>query len=116
MKVLVNFIKKTKELQNHLEKDFPEENREEYIETIDAILRERQEYLNELPDISMALDERNKQEIMNLESHIQELLKNHQMQIKNDLKTLNLKKQKGNKYAEQYGNFSVDGMYLDKKK
>lgn len=116
MKALVGFIKKTKQLQTHLEKGFPEENREEYIEIIDRLLGERQQHLNELPDLSSVLDERNKQELVSLEGQIQELLKTYRGKIKDDLKTLQLQKRKGNQYSEPYGNFSVDGMFLDKKK
>lgn len=116
MKALVEFIKKTKQLQSHLEKGFPNDNREEYIETIDSLLVERQQILNELPDLSSILDERNKQEMINLEKQIQELMKNYQGIIKDDLKTLQLQKRKGNQYSEPYGNFSVDGMFYDKKK
>lgn len=116
MRALVEFIKKTKQLQSHLEKGFPEDNREEYIRTIDRLLEERQQLLNELPDLSIALDDRNKQEMISIENQIQELMKSYQGKIKEDLKTLQLKKRKGNQYSEPYGNFSVDGMFYDKKK
>lgn len=114
--ILVAFIKKTKELQIHLEKEFPEEEREGYIRTIERLLEERQGILTNLPDLSTVLDERNKAEMISLETKIQELMKKHQEKIKTDIKTLQLQKQKGSQYTEQYENFSIDGMFLDKKK
>lgn len=114
--ILVAFIKKTKELQIHLEKEFPEEEREDYIGTIERLLEERQGILTDLPDLSTVLDERNKVEMISLETKIQELMKKHQEKIKTDIKTLQLQKKKGQNYSDPYSNVSADGMFLDKKK
>lgn len=115
MEALVKFIKKTKQLLSHLETDFPADEREEYIESIQIMLNERDLLLKELPDLKQ-LDQAIKDEFMNLEQKLQSLLAAHQNKIKNDIKSLSLQKKKADQYADPYGSFSVDGMYLDKRK
>ncbi|MDQ0157104.1 hypothetical protein [Robertmurraya andreesenii] len=115
MEALVRFIKKTKQLLAHLEAEFPTDDREEFIETIQGMLNERELILKELPDLG-ELSQNNKEELRKLEYKLKTLLENHQSKIKQDIKLLSLQKKKSDQYADPYGNFSIDGMYLDKKK
>ena len=115
MEILVEFIKKTKELLVHLEVEFPTEEREAYIETTNQLLDKRGELLSQLPDLR-SLKESNKVELVNLETKIQSILQSQQGKIKKDLQVLQLQKKKTNKYADPYGDVSFDGMFLDKKK
>lgn len=115
MEILVEFIKKTKELLTHLEEEFPTEEREVYIKKTNQLLDERGTLLNQLPDLR-TLKESNKVELVNLETKIQSILENQQNKIKKDLQMLQLQKKKATKYADPYGDISFDGMFLDKKK
>ncbi|MBU8881205.1 hypothetical protein BGM26_19970 [Bacillus sp. FJAT-29790] len=115
VEILVKFIKKTKLLLTHLETESPSIEREEYIGTIHQLLDEREQLLSQLPDLH-ALNENVKEELIQLETKIQSLLSNQKSAIKQDLQLLQLQKKKTNKYADPYGNVSVDGMFLDKKK
>ena len=115
METLVEFIKKTKELLAHLEVDFPVDDRESYLEKINQLLNEREQLLNHLPNLS-DLKESTKEEMVHLETKMQSLLKNQQNVIKKDLQLLQLQKKKTSKYVDPYGDISLDGMFLDKKK
>lgn len=115
MEILVEFIKKTKGLIAHLEGDFPAEEREAYIEKTNQLLDERGELLSQLPDLRL-LNESTKVDLVNLETKIQSILQSQQSKVKKDLQLLQLQKKKTNKYADPYGDISIDGMFLDKKK
>lgn len=115
MEPLVTFIKKTKELKAHLESEWPADKRDEYIEKLNTLLHERQQSLQQMGDLS-ALNESSKTELVNLEKTIQALMKKHHESIKQDIKVLQLKKQKNQFYANPYENLSTDGTFLDKKK
>lgn len=115
MEILVEFIKKTKELLAHLEGEFPTEEREAYIEKTHQLLDERGKFLSQLPDLR-TLKDSTKVELVNLETKIQSFLENQQSIIKKDLQMLQLQKKKATKYADPYGDISFDGMFLDKKK
>lgn len=115
MDALVQFIKKTKELVSLLEEDFPVNQRDEQIQKMNQLLEDRQVILKEVPDLS-SLPEHTKLELRNLEHKLQLLMKKQKEKIKQDLKTLQLKKQKGNQYSNPYENLAADGMFLDKKK
>lgn len=116
MSPIALFIKKTKELEGHLKKDLPKEDREPYIETIQRLLEERQELLSQLPDLSDMLEESTKQDMISLENTINTLLSKKMSIIKQDLRVLQLQKNQNNQYENPYGNISADGMFLDKKK
>ncbi len=115
MESLVGFIKKTKELLSHLEGDFPRDERESYMEKTNQLLEERGQLLNKLPNLS-ELNESTKEEMVQLEKKMQSLLNAQQNMIKKDLHLLKLQKNKTSQYQDPYGDFSIDGMYLDKKK
>lgn len=115
MEALVQFIKKTKELEKILDEQIPSEDREEYLIKIQELLDERQKHLSEFPDLS-ALREHTKLELMELEKKINSLMEQQKENIKKDLRTLQLKRKKNKQYSDPYGNFSIDGMFLDKKK
>ncbi|MBY0123444.1 hypothetical protein [Bacillus sp. S/N-304-OC-R1] len=115
MEALVKFIKKTKQLLTHLENDLPVNGREEYIETTLKLLDEREQILKQLPDLK-ALDQDSKAELAKLEGRMQTLISNHQNVIKKDIQLLHKQKKNTHQYADPYGNISIDGMFLDKKK
>ncbi|MDZ5471979.1 hypothetical protein SM124_09485 [Bacillus sp. 31A1R] len=116
MNELVSFIQKTKELEAHLNKAFPIEGRETYIEEVFKLLEERQVILNQLPDLSKVLEERVKEDLIQLESRISTLLAEKMTFVKDDLRILQQRKNTNNQYENPYGNISADGMFLDKKK
>lgn len=116
MEELILFIKKTKELQHHLEKELPVDEREVYIQELNLLLEERHKLLNQLPDLSSKVENEVKLELMTMEEKLKPLL-NHKLNvIKIEIRTLQLKKVKNNQYENPYGNISADGMYLDRKK
>lgn len=115
MESLVLFIKKTKELLTLLEEEFPSDKRDEYISRMQGLLEERQQLLNNFPDLS-SLREHTKLELMELEKRISVLMEQQKEDIKKDLRILQLKRKNNSQYSDHYGNFSIDGMYLDKKK
>lgn len=117
MEELVQFIEKTKQLKNHLEKEFPnkEDESKKYIEIMNQLLEDRQHILNQFTNLS-DIDETLKKELIESEEKIKSLMGHHSKNIKQDIKTLQLKKQKGNQYSNPYNNISADGMFLDKKR
>ncbi|MDF1507858.1 hypothetical protein PZE06_06640 [Robertmurraya sp. DFI.2.37] len=115
MRELDQFMTVSKELKTLLEGEFLIEQREEQIEKMDELLEKRQNFLNELSDLSH-LNEETKLELARQEQEIQALMEQRKNMIKQDIKTLQLKKQKNEQYANLYENLSVDGMFLDKKK
>lgn len=112
---LVQFVEKTKELRSLLEKDTPAQERDEYIDKINQLVKDRELFLTETRDLS-SLAENEKTELVNLEQEIKHLMLKQKNIIKQDIKTLKLKKQKGNQYANPYENLAADGMFLDKRK
>lgn len=116
MDQLFLFIRKTKELKSILIEKNPSQQREEMIQKVEGLLVERQEILTGLQDVLASLNEPTKLELVAYENELQALMEKHQKDIKQDLKTLQLKKQKENQYSNPYENMSIDGMFLDKKK
>lgn len=117
MEILAQFVEKTKQLQSHLEQGLPtdEDKRDAYIQAIDELLEERQQLLINLPNLA-ELEAEMKQQLKDSESQLNRLMNNHSQQIKQDIKTLQLKKQKNDYYSNPYGNIAADGMFLDKRK
>lgn len=117
VEVLVQFINKTKQLKTHLEREYPksEEESKEYSQLMNQLLDERQHLLNQFTNLT-SLDKGLKKEMLELEEQIKTLMNNHSMKIKQDIKLLQLKKQRGNQYSNPYENLAADGMFLDKKK
>ncbi len=116
MKELDEFINKTTKLAEILDAGLLSEGREEYIQSIQDLIGEREQLLKTLPDLSKVLDNNAKQELINLEKKISRLMLEQRNTIKKDLQVLQLKKKKSNNYANPYENLSADGMFLDKKK
>ncbi|MFD2442696.1 hypothetical protein ACFSO7_01635 [Bacillus sp. CGMCC 1.16607] len=116
MNELVQFIKISNALLEHMEKGLPEESREEFIQVIHELLEKRQMFLDSLPDLTNILDLTVKHNLLETEKRIQALLSSFSENIKEDLKMLQLKKKKNNHYANPYGDISADGMFLDKRK
>ncbi|MGG0720035.1 hypothetical protein ABE096_21010 [Robertmurraya massiliosenegalensis] len=119
MKELEQFIIVSRELKALLEEDFQNDQREKQMNKIDELLQLRQKWLKELSDLSQLasqLDEKTKLELVHQEKEIQTLMQKKKNVIKQDIKTLQLKKQKNDQYANPYENLAVDGMFLDKKK
>lgn len=117
VEILAQFVEKTKQLQSHLEQGLPtdEDKRDAYIQAIDELLEERQQLLINLPNLA-ELEAEMKQQLKDSESQLNRLMNNHSQQIKQDIKTLQLKKQKNDYYSNPYGNIAADGMFLDKRK
>lgn len=115
MENLVLFIKKTKELKVHLEKTFSFAERDKEIAKLEVLIKERQRLLQQLPDLS-TLPEHTKKDLVKLEKEIHILLKKQRNEITNELKMFQLQKKKSQQYADPYGDFSIDGTFLDKKK
>lgn len=115
MNLLARFIKASKELKGLLEQEVNNDDRDRVIQKIEELLTERQKCLAELSDLS-SLTEKSKEDLVKLEKEIQVLMENQKNVIHKEIKTLQLKKQKNNHYANPYENLSVDGMFLDKKK
>lgn len=115
MEVLKQYIETSKELKTLLEKEFSAEERDTHIQKTEELLNTRQLLLNQFPDLS-ALQESAKAAIVQLEKEVQALMEKQKEQIKKDIKTLQVKKQKNQQYADPYGDLSTDGMFLDKKK
>lgn len=115
MKELEQFILVSRELKGLLEEDFHNDQREKQINKIDELLLLRQSWIKELSALSH-LDEKTKIELVHQEKEIQTLMQEKKNVIKQDIKTLQLKKQKNDQYSNPYENLAVDGMFLDKKK
>ncbi len=116
MENLSEFIRKTEELLAHLESNFPtSDERDTYLVKTNQLLNEREQLLSRLSNLS-TLEEAQKSEMIQYETKLQALLKKQQTEIKKNLQLLRLQKNKTVKYQDPYGDISVDGMYLDKKK
>lgn len=115
MNILAQYIKKTQQLKKHLEKDWAANERDANIKLMEQLLEERREYLQDFPDLS-SLEDRHKKQLAQLETELQTLMNEKLNAIKQDIKTLYLKKNKGNQYNNPYENVSIDGTFLDKKK
>ena len=98
----------------------PEEvYREEYIEEIHKMLDEREEIIQSLKQVGFKYDENNSQHklLYELDSGIKERLNKFMDEIKDDIKELNLAKQKEIQYISPYQDLvNREGRYYDGKK
>ena len=95
------------------------EERDQFIEMIHQKLEERQVAIDELVAVGFVFDENNKMHVtlQELDKGIQERLSKVLLDIKVDLKNLQVSKKNEQQYVTPYSNVQVmDGMYYDKKK
>ncbi|MFC7372997.1 hypothetical protein ACFQPF_15260 [Fictibacillus iocasae] len=107
----------TEKIHAHVTSGLPEEDgREEYIETLNELIVNRQLVIEQLPDLYTEEELKMGMTILHLNEVIDPLLEKHLNSIRNSLSLLNKKKQKSSQYANPYQAVSGDGMFFDKKK
>ncbi|HEX6922324.1 MAG TPA: hypothetical protein VF149_00755 [Bacillales bacterium] len=105
----------TKKLHSHLSKGLPETDREEYIERIESLLEERQQWIVEYSASSEG-GNRTGHDIAEYEQEIQKMIGDMFEQIREDVHRLRRQKTTSQRYANPYRGGSADGMFLDKRK
>lgn len=115
MEILKQYLQTSMELKSILQEEITFTEQDHYLEKVEYLIAKRQSYLNGFPDLS-SLEPSVKEEIIKLEREIKTLIDTKKTKIQNNLKILQVKKKKKNQYSNPYGDVSIDGMFLDKKK
>ncbi|WP_017756421.1 flagellar protein FliT [Calidifontibacillus oryziterrae] len=106
-----------KQFLDFLNKDFPTENRDSYIEEINKFLEEREELIIKLKETDPAFDRAEMSQIIQSNKEIDKRLNQCLQLIKNDLKRINQRKKKNIQYSNPYESSSnLDGTFLDKRR
>lgn len=94
------------------------DQREEYIKQIDDLLEQREKDILAIVNNGIVLTDCSEyQTILNLDNEIKEKLSLLMIQIKTDLKNVQLTKKSEQSYLNPYAATStLDGMYFDKRK
>lgn len=118
----MSFIKalyqKSKELFDHVSAPFPNDvdEREDYVETITLLLQEREtlvrSFANEKSERSKA-ETKIGEEIVKMNSVINERLERVKNEIGHSLHELKYKKVRGQKYESPYEKRTIDGVFFD---
>lgn len=117
--LLQQILKQSTELYSFLESPTKGENRTQYIERINTLLDERGILIEQLTERNFVFDATNATHrmIAELNKAIDQRLSKVLLDIKVDLKNLQVSKKNEQQYVTPYSNVQVmDGMYYDKKK
>lgn len=110
---------KSKRLYDRVMEDYPvdEEGQNHYIETVSNLISERQQLVQqvlEMTEMSRS-EQRVLEEVLKLDKVIEQRIATVQKKIGSDLSDLKIKKQKGQRYENQYHTSTVDGVFFDKR-
>ncbi|MBP2241999.1 flagellar protein FliT [Cytobacillus eiseniae] len=90
-------------------------DREENIIKINRLLDQREVLMESIHPPFSEEDMKIGQQLLQLNMQVNNLLVSKKQEIQRDMKELDAKKKSSNKYVNPYGNFSIDGMFYDKK-
>ncbi|EWG11507.1 flagellar protein FliT [Cytobacillus firmus] len=113
MGIVQNLHQQTSELYSLLKSK--QENRDDLIKRINALLEERQQTLQLFRPPFTEDEKRLAEEILIYDKKINVLLSDIMGEIKRDIVALKVKKQKHSRYENPYNLSPQDGMFLDKK-
>jgi len=92
------------------------DHREEYIEKINLLLDQREQYIKLLPDEYNKEEKELGKRIIPINAQIQVRLDQFYQEIEQDIKLFNKSKVVSKKYQNPYESTTGDGMYFDKRK
>ncbi|MFC4409554.1 hypothetical protein ACFOZY_03775 [Chungangia koreensis] len=108
----------SKKLYDHLLDKPNKDQREEYIKQIDYLLEQRERDIFSIKDSGiMLIEHTDYQTILKYDNDIRERLSTIMLQIKTDMKNVQLTKKSEQSYLNPYAaTLTLDGMYFDKRK
>ncbi|ASS98204.1 MULTISPECIES: flagellar protein FliT [Geobacillus] len=117
MSVVHDVWRATKELLEATALPWPSEDREERLQMVDRLLRERQELLWKLRPPYSEEEQRLGREIIAWNQEIEKRLHQVRDEIRGDLRVAGAKRQANARYVHPYEQpLSFDGMFYDKKR
>lgn len=106
----------TRRLYVHLKQGLPGKDRGAFLETIRALLDERQKWIDSLPPSFRDPEASFAKELLAYDKAIQDMLKEMFERIREDIHQFNKKRTTSEHYANLYRKKNADGMFLDKRK
>ncbi|MDL4839230.1 flagellar protein FliT [Aquibacillus rhizosphaerae] len=107
----------TVKLQELVTSKIPDEERQEKIDKVNSLLKERQVLLNEIKPPYTEEEKVVGKRLLPINEEIQQNLGELFNQVKTDMATVKKKKDSNNKYMNPYKSLSnFDGMFMDHKK
>lgn len=108
----------TKNLLDQLEKPFPKEDREEYIEQMEQMIDKREQLIQSYQGGPAGTEQEKKMVnvIIDWNKQIDERMSSYLSMVRVDLNNLKKRKTTGVKYENPYQYGPIDGSFIDKKK